>query len=138
MVQQRFVEEAIRDLDGAARARETTMEALLQAEGKTQDEYRSELNRTGDRTLKLRFIVDAIAEQEGINIEDGEIVEEAGRRFEKTKFTSDEQRDNALRALGRHMFEEKVIQFLSGLARTSVVGLDADTESEKSESEESE
>lgn len=138
LVQQRFVEEAMRDLDGAARARETTIEALLQAEGKTEDEYRSELNRTGDRTLKLRFIVDAIAEQEDINVVDEEIVEEAGRRFEKTKFTSDEQRDNALRALGRHMFEEKVMQFLSESARMSVAESDTDAELEKSESEESE
>jgi len=68
------------------------------------DEYRNELKPDAERTLKLRFILEAIAEREGITVSDEELVQLAGEERELS--------DEEIASLRRRLLEQRVMDLV--------------------------
>lgn len=70
---EKFANELLAETESSLRQQGLTLEMWLSRQGKTFDEYRSEVRRDAERVLRLRFILDAIAEREGITVSDEEV-----------------------------------------------------------------
>ncbi len=106
---ERFTEELVAQTGQPLRQKGLTLELWLQRQGKTLDEYKSELRSEAERTLKLRFILEAIAEKEGIAVSDEEVQQLAQGETEL-----DEDR---LATLRRQLLEQRVMELVLATAR---------------------
>ncbi|MGQ9729000.1 MAG: trigger factor [Candidatus Fervidibacter sp.] len=101
---ERFVNELLVETESSLKQRGLTIETWLATQGKTFDEYRNELRQNAERTLKLRFTLEAIAEREGITISDDEL----------SQLVSGEQELNEedISSLRRQLLEQKVMDLI--------------------------
>ncbi len=70
---EKFTNELLAETEVSLRRQGLTLEAWLARQGKSLDEYRNELKQDAERVLRLRFILEAIAEREGITVTDEEV-----------------------------------------------------------------
>ena len=63
--------EVIHDLDHD----EDRLTALVEADGQTREQWDQELRDAAEKSVKAQFILDAIADERGITVEDGELTE---------------------------------------------------------------
>jgi len=70
---EKFTNELLAETEASLRRQGLTLEAWLARQGKSLDEYRNELKQDTEQTLRLRFILEAIAEREGITVTDEEV-----------------------------------------------------------------
>jgi trigger factor len=63
------------DLEQELKYRNTTMEDYLSSKGQTEDEFNEELNKDSERELKLSFALTKVAEQEGMEVTDAEVMQ---------------------------------------------------------------
>ncbi len=70
---EKFTNELLAETEASLRRQGLTLEAWLARQGKSPDEYRNELKQDTEQTLRLRFILEAIAEREGITVTDEEV-----------------------------------------------------------------
>jgi trigger factor len=70
---EKFANEFLAEEEASLRRQGVPLEAWLARQGKTLDEYRNELKQDAERVLRLRFILEAIAEREGITVTDEEV-----------------------------------------------------------------
>jgi trigger factor len=80
-----------------------SLERWLQSQGKTLDEYRNEVRQEAERTLKLRFILEAIAEREGITVTDEEV---------QQMVQGEEVDEERLASLRRQLLEQRVMELV--------------------------
>ena len=101
---ERFANEVANETENSLRQQGLSLEVWLDLQGKTLDEYRNELRADAERTLKLRFILEAIAEREGITVSDEEIAQLAGEERELS------EGDTA--SLRRRLMEQRVMDLV--------------------------
>lgn len=120
---ERFVKELLVETESSLRQRGLTIETWLATQGKTFDEYRNELRQDAERTLKLRLILEAIAEREGITVSDDEL----------SQLVSGEQElsEENLSSLRRQLLEQKVMD----LILTTAEWIESETSETKKETE---
>lgn len=106
---ERFTDELVTQMEQSVRQRGGTLELWLQQQGKTLDEYRGELRSDAERTLKLRFILEAIAEKEGIAVSDEEV-----QQLMQGETELDEDR---LATLRRQLLEQRVMEIVLNTAQ---------------------
>lgn len=70
---EKFTNEFLAETETSLRRQGMTLEAWLARQGKTLDEYQDEVKQDTERVLRLRFILEAIAEREGITVTDEEV-----------------------------------------------------------------
>ncbi len=70
---ERFTDQLLAETEASLRRQRQTLERWLAQQGRTLDDYRAELRQSAERRLKLRFILEAIAERENIIITDKEV-----------------------------------------------------------------
>jgi len=101
---ERFVDELVAETANSLRQQGFSLEVWLNRQGKTLDEYRNELKPDAERTLKLRFILEAIAEREGITVSDEEIAQLVGEERELS--------DEEITSLRRRLLEQRVMDLV--------------------------
>jgi trigger factor len=101
---ERFVDELVAETANSLRQQGLSLEVWLDRQGKTLDEYRNELRPDAERTLKLRFILEAIAEREGITVSDEEIAQLVGEERELS--------DEEITSLRRRLLEQRVMDLV--------------------------
>lgn len=105
---ERFVDGLIAETASSLRQQGLSLEAWLNRQGKTLDEYRNELRQDAERTLKLRFILEAIAEREGITVSDEEVFQAAGGEGELS--------EEEIASLRRQLLEQRVMDLILATA----------------------
>lgn len=106
---EKFVNELLAETESSLRQQGLTLEVWLARQGKTLDEYRNELRQDAERVLKLRLILQAIAEREGITVSD----EEVQRAFEaESKVTEDD-----IASARRRLLEQRVMELILTTAK---------------------
>ncbi len=92
-------------------------EEFLKESGKGEAEFREELRERAQKVLRRRFVVEALAEREGIEVSEEEVKERLKRthdRPEKLEEDWEKMRDlPEVRSLRREMLEERVKKFLA-------------------------
>jgi trigger factor len=101
---ERFVDELVAETANSLRQQGLSLEVWLDRQGKTLDEYRNELRPDAEWTLKLRFILEAIAEREGITVSDEEIAQLVGEERELS--------DEEITSLRRRLMEQRVMDLV--------------------------
>jgi len=61
-----------------------TMEAYLQAEGRSEDELTAEVRSAAESAVKAQLVLDALADKEQVGVNDAELTEEAVRRAQRS------------------------------------------------------
>lgn len=105
---ERFVNESVAHAEHTLRREGLTLEFWLRQQGKSLDDYRNELRSEIERSLKLRFIIEAIAQEEGISIPDEEVQQLARDEV------LDEERLSILR---RQLLELRVMELVLATAK---------------------
>jgi len=107
---EKFTNQFLEETEVSLRRQGLTLDEWLARQGKTLDEYRNEIRQDTERTLKLRFIVEAIAEREGITVTD----EEVQRLVEgsERELTEDE-----IASVRRRLLEQRVMDLILTTAR---------------------
>ncbi len=115
----RLTDQLLAETEGSLRQQRMSLERWLQSQGKTLEEYRNEVRQEAERTLKLRFILEAIAEREGITVTDEEV-----QQMVQDEEEVDEER---LASLRRQLLEQRVMELVLATAYWE----ETDGESEK-------
>jgi trigger factor len=105
---ERFANEVANETENSLRQQGLTLEVWLEMQGKTLNEYRNELRADAERSLKLRFILEAIAEREGITVSDEEVAQLAGEERELN--------DEEITSLRRRLLEQRVMDSVLTMA----------------------
>jgi trigger factor len=100
----RLTDQLLAETEASLRQQRMSLERWLQSQGKTLDEYRNEVRQEAERTLKLRFILEAIAEREGIVVTDEEVLQMVQGEEEM-----DEER---LASLRHQLLEQRVMELV--------------------------
>lgn len=107
---EKFANELLSETESSLRRQGLSLEVWLARQGKSVDEYRNELRQDAERILRLRFILEAIAEREGITVTDEEVqqVLEEG----KGELTEDD-----IVSARRRILEQRVMDLILTTAR---------------------
>ena len=114
----RLTDQLLAETEASLRQQRMSLERWLQSQGKTLDEYRNEVRQEAERTLKLRFILEAIAEREGITVTDEEV---------QQMVQGEEVDEERLASLRRQLLEQRVME----LVLTTAQWEEADEEGER-------
>ncbi len=70
---EKFTNELLAETEASLRQQGLTLQTWLARQGINLEEYREELKQDAERVLRLRFILEAIAEREGITVTEKEV-----------------------------------------------------------------
>ena len=101
---EKFVNEWLEETESSLQRQGLTLEAWLVRQGKSVGEYLSELKQDAERVLKLRFILEAIAEREGITVNDEEVQQLLEGERELT--------ENDIASARRRILEQRVMDLI--------------------------
>ncbi len=101
---EKFTNELLTETEVSLRRQGLTLEAWLARQGKNLDEYRNELKQDAERILRLRFILEAIAEREGITVTEEEVRQALEGEQELT--------EDEIVSARRRLLEQRVIELI--------------------------
>ncbi len=101
---ERFTDEFVAETETSLQRQGLTLEIWLNRQGKSLEEYRNEARQDVERILKLRFIVETIAEREGITVSDEEVSQLVEGERELT--------ESDMASLRRRILEQKVMDLI--------------------------
>jgi len=101
---ERFLDQLLAEAETSLQRQGWTLEEWLRQQGKTLDDYRTELRQDAERTLKLRFILETITEREGITVTEEEV-----RQMVESEQELDEETVARLR---RQILEQRVMDLV--------------------------
>jgi trigger factor len=101
----KFTDQLLAETEASLRQRGLTLSQWLQAQNSTLEEYRQQLRQEAERRLKLRFILEAIAQREGIVVTDEEVLQ-------AMQGAPQEMDEDTLATLRRQWLEQRVIDLV--------------------------
>jgi trigger factor len=77
---------------------DSAFERYLETEGKTKDEFTSELREVAEKSVKTQFILDSIADSEAVSVSDAELTEYIVRQAQRYGIAPQEFADQIVQA----------------------------------------
>ena len=101
---EQFTQQLLAETEASLRQRGWVLERWLAQQGKTLDQYRAELRQEAERRLKLRFILEAIAERENIAVTDEEV--------QQLLAQEEEVSEEMVASVRRQLLEQRVLDLV--------------------------